>query len=67
MIKPYISSRHLSEHNRTMSNEYMARKLQTAKPKINMKCPESFEFYHNQFHRTSARNNRCKNKIFKNI
>jgi hypothetical protein len=60
MHRPFIINRHLNEHWTTLSNEYMAKKLQNAKPKINMKCPESFEFYKTQFHRTSVRNSKCK-------
>lgn len=62
MIKPYISSRHLSEHNRTLNNEYLARKIHNAKALVNMKTPESFLFYKNQFHRSKIRNTKSKNK-----
>ena len=62
MIKPYISSRHLSEHNRTVSNEYMARKIHNARALVNMKTPESFLFYKNQFHRSKMQNTKSKIK-----
>ena len=63
MYKPFIFNKRLNDHWKTYNNEYMARKLQNVKPMINMKCPESFKFYQNQFHKASVRNNRC--KIFK--
>ena len=62
MIKPYISSRHLSEHNRTVSNEYMARKIHNARALVNMKTPESFLFYKNKYHRSKMQNTKSKIK-----
>ena len=50
----------MNEQWTTLSNEYMAKKLQNAKTKINMKCPESFDFYKNRFHKTFVRNSRRK-------
>jgi hypothetical protein len=35
----------------------MARKLETAKPLVNSRCPESFIFYNTKFHRFGAKEN----------
>ena len=55
MHKPFVINRHLNEHWRAENNEYMARKIQNAKPEVNMQCPESFKFYQNQFHRSISK------------
>ena len=66
MHKLFIINRHLNEQWTTLSNEYMAKKLQNAKTKLNMKCPESFDFYKNRFHKTFVRNSKRNIKIYIN-
>ena len=60
MYRPIVFNRYLNEKWNTKNNEIMIDKLKNVKAKVNMKCPESFFFYKTGFHRTSARNNRCK-------
>jgi hypothetical protein len=42
------------------SNQYMVDKLRNMKSKINTKCPESFDFYKNNFNRTKSRENKLR-------
>ena len=65
MHKPYVINRHLNEHWRAESNEYMARKIQNAKPEVNMQCPESFYFYKNEIHRNIIKTSKSKNFLYK--
>ena len=60
MQKPFVINRHLNEHWRAESNEYMARKIQNAKPEVNMQCPESFNFYKTQIHRSIIKTSKGK-------
>jgi hypothetical protein len=62
MQKPFIVNRHLNERWRMESNQYMVDKLRNMKSKINTKCPESFDFYKNNFNRTKSRENKRKIK-----
>ncbi|MCQ2821409.1 MAG: hypothetical protein MJ252_29465 [archaeon] len=57
MQKPIVFNRFLNEKYSVENNLLMKTKLEKVKPKINMKCPESFAFYKNQFRRTSQRDN----------
>ena len=41
-------------------NAYLFNKLKTAKPLVNIKCPESYTFYKTQFHKKEHTNNLCK-------
>jgi hypothetical protein len=49
--KLYHSYDHLKELERYKQNYYMAIKLSKIKPIINLKCPESYLFYKNNFNR----------------
>jgi hypothetical protein len=52
MQKPVVFNRHLNKKWKEKENDIMIKKLSQAKPQINMKCPESFEFYKTQFKAT---------------
>lgn len=51
MHKPIIFNRYLNSKWNVASNLLMKEKLETVKPKVNIKCPESFSFYKNTFHK----------------
>lgn len=49
MKKPLILNKRLEERNKKDQNNYLINKLRQAKPLVNMKCPESYIFYHKYF------------------
>ena len=49
MRKPFIPNMHLNERHKTEQDKYMAKKLETIKPSIKTRCPESFIFYNTIF------------------
>jgi hypothetical protein len=59
MRKPFILNARLNELYKSEQDKYMAKKLETAKPLVNSKCPESFHFYKNNFHRFNLKDNKC--------
>jgi hypothetical protein len=60
MRKPFILNPKLNEKHKSEQDQYMARKLLTAKPLVNSKCPESFQFYNTKFHKYGPKENICK-------
>ena len=59
MRKPFVLNIRLNELHKSKQDQYMAKKLECAKPLVNSKCPESFNFYKN-FHRFSYKDSKCK-------
>lgn len=57
MRKPFILNARLNELYKNEQNKYMAYKLENARPRVNIRCPESYLFYKNQFHKKGARDN----------
>jgi hypothetical protein len=57
MRKPFVLNARLNELHKSEQDKYMARKLETAKPLVNSRCPESFIFYNTKFHRFGPREN----------
>ena len=57
MRKPFILNARLNELYKSEQDKYMAKKLENAKPLVNSRCPESFSFYRNEFHRFGPREN----------
>lgn len=57
MRKPFILNARLNDLYKSEQNKYMANKLENAKPLVNAKCPESFMFYKNQFHKKNSKQN----------
>ena len=47
----------LNELYKNEQNKYMAYKLENARPRVNIRCPESYLFYKNQFHKKGAKDN----------
>lgn len=47
----------LNQKYKSEQNMYLAKKLEEAKPLVNIKCPESFIFYKTKFHKHKVRNN----------
>lgn len=64
MQRPFVIAGRLNEKYRSEQNQYMARKLETAKPLVNMKCPESFHFYKTSFKRPKIWMNNCKFNLY---
>jgi hypothetical protein len=42
---------HLNELHKSEQDKYMAKKLESAKPLVKTRCPESFQFYKSSFHK----------------
>lgn len=61
MHTPVISNNILFKKWCDKENEYMSRRLSAIEPKINIKCPESFEFSKTKFKQSS--NNYSKKKV----
>ena len=59
MKKPFVFNTRLNEIYKSEQDKYMARKLGSAKPLVNSKCPESFNFYKNSFHRFELKDSKC--------
>ena len=57
MRKPFVLNARLNELYKSEQDKYMARKLESAKPLVNSRCPESFVFYAN-FHRFGYKDNK---------
>ena len=55
MRRPFILNNRLNDLYRSEQNKYMANKLENAKPRVNSKCPESYIFYKNQFHKRNPK------------
>jgi len=55
--KLYHSYDHLKQLEHYKQNYYMAIKLSKVKPIIDLKCPESYIFYKNNFNRNLPNNN----------
>ena len=51
MRRPFISNMHLNELHKSEQDKYMAKKLESAKPLVKTRCPESFQFYKSSFDR----------------
>ena len=49
MQKQYVTNRHLNEIHKNEQNKYLIRKLEKSKSSIDLECPESFNFYQNEF------------------
>ena len=49
MKRPMILNKKLEEMNKKDQNNYMINKLRQAKALVNVKCPESYIFYHKYF------------------
>ena len=62
MYRPIVFNRHLNSKWSSKNNEIMVDKLRNIKPSVNMQCPESFNFYKTQFHKTAERNTKSKLK-----
>lgn len=56
MRQPFVLNRRLNELYKREQNQYMANKLERAKPLVNIKCPESFTFYKRKFHKSPKEN-----------
>ena len=67
MYRPIVFNRHLNSKWSSKNNEIMVDKLRNIKPSVNMQCPESFNFYKTQFHKTAERNTKSKLKKFFHI
>ena len=63
MKKPFVLNAKLNEIYRREQNQYMLRKLNQAKATINMKCPESYNFYKKTFRKSQPKGN-LSNLIF---
>ena len=66
MRKPFIPNLHLNERHKTEQDKYMAKKLETIKPSIKTRCPESFLFYNTSF-RKGVSQFSIRNFIFFNL
>jgi hypothetical protein len=51
MRRPFVLNARLNDLYKSEQNKYMANKLENARPLVNVKCPESYIFYKNQFHK----------------
>jgi hypothetical protein len=66
MKRPFVLNVKLNEIQRREQDKYMMKKLLKAKATINIKCPESFNFYKKTFRKSKPRENLSK-IIFFNI
>lgn len=57
MKRPFVLNARLNEIYKSEQNQYMANKLQNAKPLVKINCPESFIFYKKNFHKASSKDN----------
>ncbi len=60
MKRMNILNQKIEERFQQQQNNYLYNKLKTAKPLVNIKCPESYTFYKTKFHKKSAEENLCK-------
>jgi len=49
MYKPPIFNRYIHVLTKNEENEYLVNKLNNVKSTVDVKCPESFDFYHGIF------------------
>ena len=54
----------IEERFQRKQNNYLFNKLKTAKPLVNIKCPESYTFYKTQFHKNGTKEDLCKLNIY---
>jgi hypothetical protein len=59
MHKPIVFNRYLNKKWNEKENDVMLERMSNVKSKVNVQCPESFNFYKTQFKKTQVRNNRC--------
>ena len=59
MRKPFVVNARLNEIYKSEQDKYMARRLGNAKSLVNSKCPESFNFYKNNFHKFGLKESKC--------
>ncbi len=59
MRKPFVLNARLNEMYKSEQDKYMARKLESAKPLVNSRCPESFIFYNTKFHKFGPKESLC--------
>lgn len=50
----------IEERFQRRQNNLLFNKLKTAKPIVNIKCPESYIFYKTQFHKDGTKEDLCK-------
>lgn len=60
MKRMNILNQKIEERFQQQQNNYLYNKLKTAKPLVNIKCPESYTFYKTKFHKKGAEENLCK-------
>ena len=56
MKRMKILNMKIEEKCQKEQNIYLFNKLKTAKPLVNIKCPESYTFYKTIFHKNGAQN-----------
>ena len=60
MKRMQILNLKIEEKCQQQQNNYLYNKLKTAKPLVNIKCPESYTFYKTKFHKNGAEEDLCK-------
>ena len=60
MRKPFVLNAKLNEIQRREQNHYMMKKLGNAKPIVNSNCPESYNFFKNNFRKNNTKGNLSK-------
>ena len=59
MQRPFMIPGKLNEILKCEQNIYMSKKLNEANPFVNIKCPESFEFYKSIFKKNKKFISKC--------